>query len=206
MITKSLAILFISATILVLISQAFMMKSKNDLETLSYEIIRTYPDLQIRKYDSAVFASYTMPYSTYKQSSGQGFRTLAAYIFGKNEQSISMPMTSPVRMDMKDSVTMHFMLPSSMDQGGYPVPNNKEIKVSMEEGKLVAVVKFSGWANDEKIAFHRARLEESLEEKGIKHKNDFTFQGYNAPFDLVNRRNEIMVEIDALEFAASLSN
>jgi hypothetical protein len=59
----------------------------------------------------------------------------------------------------------------------------------------MAAIRFSGWANDEKIKHYTNLLKAALEKENIVHTNTFNFFGYNPPYELVNRRNEIAVEL-----------
>ena len=61
--------------------------------------------------------------------------------------------------------------------------------------KTVAAIRFSGWANDQKIEKYKRELTLSLEKEGIDYTDQFYFFGYNAPYELFNRRNEIIVEL-----------
>ena len=61
-------------------------------------------------------------------------------------------MASPVSMSLEDSTTMMFMVPKSFNKNTLPIPNQSEIKLKEEPEKQVAVISFSGWANDKKIA------------------------------------------------------
>ncbi|MEQ8324344.1 MAG: heme-binding protein [Vicingaceae bacterium] len=193
---KYLLVAIAALAILFLISQAFSFRATNKVEGYSYDVVKRFDGFEIRKYEAAYFASYTMATSTYKESSSLGFRTLAGYIFGKNEEGVKMPMTSPVAMDISDSVTMRFLMPSNYDQESLPVPSDKNIRIEKRSEKLMAAITFGGWANDEKIAIYTAELKGLLKENNIKYKNEFSYFGYNPPFEVVNRRNEIVVEIE----------
>ena len=61
--------------------------------------------------------------------------------------------------------------------------------------KRVAAIRFGGWANDEKIEQYKQKLISELEKEGITHSNKFYFLGYNAPYDFINRKNDIIVEL-----------
>ncbi|MFM7399863.1 MAG: heme-binding protein, partial [Bacteroidota bacterium] len=41
------------------------------------------------------------------------------------------------------------------------------------------------------------RLRKALEKQGIQYAGNFRYLGYNPPFQLIGRRNEIMVHITA---------
>jgi hypothetical protein len=64
----------------------------------------------------------------------------------------------------------------------------------MPEKKMAAIT-FGGWANDKKIEQYKAKLISVLAENNIKHNNTFSVLGYNPPYEVLFRRNEIIVEL-----------
>lgn len=192
---KTTLIIFLLLIGVFAIGQAWVSKASKNIEEYSYKVLNSYEGFEIRAYESANFAYVTMPQQTYKESSGQGFRMLAGYIFGGNETGEKIAMTSPVSMSMKDSVSMKFMVPKSYKLSDLPKPDNSEVKFKSEPGKKMAAIQFGGWANDEKIAQYTDELRNHLEDQGIEHLNNFSFLGYNPPYEITNRRNEIVVEM-----------
>lgn len=182
--------------LLFIISQAFMYKTEHNIEMYPYKVIKKFDDFEIRLYKEAKFSYVKMNGNTYKQTANSGFRMLAGYIFGDNETGEKIAMTSPVSMEMNDSVTMKFMVPANYKMENLPSPNNEKIKFKTEPEKLVAAISFGGWANDEKINKYAQKLYNLLDQNNIKHSNKFSYFGYNPPFKIVNRRNEVIVEID----------
>jgi len=110
----------------------------------------------------------------------------------KNEK---IAMTSPVAMKLADSVTMMFMVPHKLKKEMLPKPNQSNIEFKEEPAKTVAAINFEGWANDEKIEKFKQKLKSSLDAKDIPYSNQFYFLGYNAPYEVFNRKNEIIVEL-----------
>ena len=96
-------------------------------------------------------------------------------------------------MSLEDSTTMMFMVPKSFNKNTLPIPNQSEIKPKEEPEKQVAVISFSGWANDKKIEKYKQKLIKALKKEGILYTNKFCFLGYNPPYEVFNRRNEIIV-------------
>ena len=47
-----------------------------------------------------------------------------------------------------------------------------------------------------KIEKYKQDLKAALEKEGIEYSNKFYFFGYNAPFEIFNRKNEVLVEIN----------
>ena len=172
-----------------------MSKSSKDIEMHKYTVLKDHGDFEIRQYETANFAYVTMPSSSYRESSSEGFRMLAGYIFGGNETGQKIAMTSPVAMSLDDSITMQFMVPANYTLDQLPAPNNTQVKFREEPGKTMAAIQFGGWASDQKIEEHTNKLKELLTEKGIQHLDNFSYLGYNPPYEVVNRRNEVVVEV-----------
>ena len=69
------------------------------------------------------------------------------------------------------------------------------LKFHEEPEKRVAAISFGGWADDEKIEKYKKQLIKALEAEGIAYTNRFYFLGYNAPYEVLRRKNEIIVEL-----------
>ena len=61
--------------------------------------------------------------------------------------------------------------------------------------KTVAAITFGGWANSERIEEYKNKLIAALDKEGIAYTNKFYFLGYNPPFDMVGRKNEVIVAL-----------
>ncbi len=199
--TTTIILLVVSVlVILFIITQGFVSKASKDIETLSYKVLKTHPNFEIRAYSEANFSSVTIPKQSYKEMSSTGFRKLAGYIFGGNEDSKSIAMTSPVAMEMGDSMTMKFMIPSEYDLSELPKPNDSSIRFTKENSKILAVIRFGGWASDDRLEEKKKELIQLLDSEGIAHNSKFTFLGYNPPYEVMNRRNEMTVELENYSF------
>ena len=191
-------ILSIFGIILVLfvISQLFFLNSQRNIETYAFTIIDSYETIEIRQYEASLFTSVQMPSNNYRKTSSKGFSVLAGYIFGGNDKEEKIAMTSPVAMSLKDSTTMLFLVPKKYTRDNLPVPNDSRIEFKNIPEKRVAAISFGGWANDSKIASFKKKLIDVLNSKGIKYTDNFYFLGYNAPMEVFNRKNEIIVELE----------
>lgn len=191
-------ILLLSLGILALIFlavQLFAMSTQQSIETYPYEVIKKYDEFETRRYEASLFTSVKLTSNAYKESSSKGFSILAGYIFGGNETKEKIAMTSPVSMSLDDSMTMMFMVPKSYDKTSLPKPNEQSIVFVEQPAKTVAAITFGGWADDEKIAYYKKQLTAALDREGINYTNKFYFFGYNAPYEMLNRKNEIVVEL-----------
>jgi hypothetical protein len=94
-----------------------------------------------------------------------------------------------------EATTMSFVMPSSYDMDDLPDPVNAKIKMHETGSRITASIRFSGYANDEKIQTKINELKQILESKGLKYEGEFSYLGYNPPYQVVNRRNEILVTL-----------
>lgn len=193
---KPLMIVCASLIVLFFVLQGFISKSSSDIEQYPYEVIKKYSEIEIRDYKAALFTSVDLKTGNYRQNSGGGFRILANYIFGGNGTGEQIAMTSPVVMSMDSSAQkMSFMVPASYKKESLPKPDNSSIYFESKENCIMAAIQFGGWANDEKIEKHKQKLIKQLKKHGIEHKGNFSYMGYNPPYEMMNRRNEVVVEL-----------
>jgi len=176
-------------------AQLYMKASQDKIEQYPYKVIKKFDDFEIRKYEAALFSTVRMNTSSYSESSNLGFRQLAGYIFGANEQNQKIAMTSPVAMELDSNTKMMFLVPSTYSEEDLPKPNNENIKFERRDSKMMAAIRFGGWANDAKIDEYEQKLAQALKLKGIEITGKYMYLGYNPPFEIINRRNEVVVEV-----------
>jgi len=165
-------------------------------ETQVYQLIKSEKDFEIRRYPPATMATISMQANSYKELSSAGFRKLAGYIFGGNQAKKNIAMTSPVHLDINDSLsTMSFVMPAIYNKDNLSPPNDSSIHIHSTSEEYVAAIQFGGYANDEKIKKYTAKLETVLKDRGIEYYGSFRFLGYNAPFKFWGRKNEIIVSV-----------
>ena len=171
--------------------------STNKTEEQKYSVVRKYDDFEIRFYPSTTIASINSDAKTYKDLSGPGFQKLAGYIFGGNEANTKISMTSPVQMEINDTVsTMSFVMPSAYNKENLPKPNNLDVQIKNTADEYVAALKFGGYASDKDLKFYSEKLQILLKENGINSVGNYRFLGYNPPFQFIGRKNEIIVTVD----------
>lgn len=180
-----------------LLIQSFQVISKGlKTENQKYRTVQQDGLMEIRFYPSATFATVYSAETDYKSLASSGFRRLAGYIFGGNDQSKSIPMTAPVRMEMgAKGSSMSFVMPESYSETNLPKPKDAKIQIQKSDPQYVAVIAFSGYASDEKIVENRDLLLKLIREKGIQVTGSFSFLGYNAPYQFWGRKNEVVIPI-----------
>ncbi len=186
---------------LFLLFQIYLIMSINKTETQAYKLIRKEENFEIRYYPAATMAMITSSSKSYRDLGSSGFRKLAKYIFGGNSEKKQIAMTSPVRMDIGETnSTMAFVLPSIYNQSTIPKPNDSSIDIITSEPEYVAVIQFGGFANNESINEQKTMLENNLKDKGIAFYGNFRYLGYNPPYQLFGRRNEVIVALPDTNF------
>jgi hypothetical protein len=194
---KNMIITLIVVSVILIAFQSFMVISTNRTEKQAYKVIKKEDEFEIRYYPPATFATIQSSAKNYRELSGNGFRKIAGYIFGNNESSSKIAMTTPVHMDINDEgSSMSFVMPSAYDINNLPRPNDANVKLHQTPGEYVAAIAFGGFANDASIKKYAAELEKALGNKGIKSIGHFRYLGYNPPYQLVGRKNEIIVTVE----------
>jgi hypothetical protein len=189
--------LFSALALIFIVFQSFKSFSTSSIETQKYRVVKKEDGFEIRFYPKATFATIRSSGSNYKQVASGGFRKLAGYIFGGNDQNKSIAMTAPVRMEMSEKGSaMSFVMPEKYDMASLPKPKDATVEIKQSEPVYAAVITFGGYANDEKINDYNNKLVALLEKKKIKIIGRFNFLGYNAPFQFIGRKNEISIPIE----------
>ena len=196
-ITMKVIYLFSALALIFILFQSFKSFSTSSIETQKYRVVKKEDGFEIRFYPKATFATIRSSGSNYKQVASGGFRKLAGYIFGGNDQNKSIAMTAPVRMEMSEKGSaMSFVMPEKYDMASLPKPKDATVEIKQSEPVYAAVITFGGYANDEKINDYNNKLVALLDKKKIKIIGRFNFLGYNAPFQFIGRKNEISIPIE----------
>ena len=184
--------------IVFLLVQSYQLLSNNlKTENQKYRLVFKEAEFEIRFYPSATFAKIYSNGTDYKSVASSGFRKLAGYIFGGNDQGKSIAMTAPVRMEMTPTgSSMSFVMPEKYKESDLPKPKDASVQIVKSSPQYVAVISFGGYADDEKIKENRDILLKLIQKKGIKVIGDYTFLGYNAPYQFWARKNEVVIPIE----------
>jgi len=182
---------------LFLVFQSFISVNAVKTEKQKYRLVLKQDQFEIRYYPSATMATIFSNATDYKGLANNGFRKLARYIFGGNEQKQSISMTAPVRMNMSEKgSSMSFVMPEKFNNEALPKPNDPTIRIEQSKPVYVACISFAGYANDSKIEINKEKLLQILKEKKITTTGEYSFLGYNAPYQFVGRTNEIIIPIE----------
>ena len=146
---KIMAYILLAVAVLFILFQSFVYMSTNKTKEQPYTVLEKDGDIEIRLYPSATLATVQSKANSYDEMASPGFRALAGYIFGGNESETQIAMTSPVQMDINDSLSsMSFVMPEGYDMNNLPKPNNSQVILSKTEEQVMAAIRFSGFADD----------------------------------------------------------
>lgn len=188
--------IILALTIVLAFAQIMIARSTDSTEQQRYDVLFTEGDFEVRRYDAALLATVFNPEVSIRSSANGSFRRLAGFIFGGNDRGQKIAMTAPVHMEQVDSGSkMSFVMPSTISPAEMPKPQDQGIQFHTSPEEFVAVIRFSGFASDDDIEKHEEKLRNWLSAKGIKTVSGFRYLGYNPPYQLVNRRNEVAVSV-----------
>lgn len=167
------------------------------VERQKYKVVKKEDGFEVRFYPKAIMASVSSNRTGDENDGNQNFRKLAGYIFGGNKQEQKIAMTAPVYME-KDSANnnMSFVLPANYQMTDLPNPNDPNIKLHYSDEGYFACISFGGFANAKRITEKENELRAALQKKGYKVTGRYKYLGYNAPWDIINRENDIIVQIE----------
>ena len=186
-------------------------------EEAKYTLIEKDGAFEVRAYDSKLIAEVVLN-GEMSDATSAGFRLLADYIFGNNTaasgRSEKISMTAPVTVENRsEKIAMTapvaiqseqkgwrvwFVMPSHFSLATLPKPNNPLVVIKPIAAKRYAVVRFSGWVDDEKMQAKVKELSAWLAVKKLTSKGQPELARYNPPWTLpFLRRNEVMLEISS---------
>jgi hypothetical protein len=192
------------------------------IEEPSYQVLKQSESFELRQYESQLIAEVTVQGSL-SEASNKGFRLVADYIFGNNQvsqassnqsekiamtapvviepQSSKIAMTAPVVVEKKGASEqqqwiLYFVMPKSYRMDSLPKPNNPQVQIKEIKNKKVAVIRFSGWVDEDKLADRTAELQTWMKQEQLIAIGDPQLARYNPPWTLPWwRRNEVFIPV-----------
>ena len=198
------------------------------IEEPQYEVLLKEGDFELRVYKPMLIAEVLVEGSM-REASNRGFRLVADYIFGNNEdpvkkQAQKINMTAPVTIEpnLSESISMtvpvtiqqdssnflkwklFFVMPKEYTLDTIPKPKNGQVSLVQLPKQYLAVSRFSGWVSQEKFELKTLELMKWISSKSYRPVQQAQLSRYNPPWTLpFLRRNEVWVKLD-LENASSM--
>jgi hypothetical protein len=188
---------FLLIIVIILAIPVLMSFRSKNIEKQKYRVVKKEKAFEIRFYPPAIFATTRSAAKSYRELGSSGFRKIAGYIFGNNETSAKIAMTAPVHMDINENgSSMSFVMPSEYTLDKLPRPADARIELHESPAVYMAAIEFGGYASDQKIKQYADLLSQVLQKNGIKAIGNPTYLGYNAPYEFIGRKNEVVVAIE----------
>lgn len=165
-----------------------------------YTLIKSEHPFELRAYAPMVIAETHLE-GDFDVAGSLGFRRVAGYIFGKNQnvrgESEKIAMTAPVTMEAQSQQwRLHFVMPQGTSLATLPQPIDHQVQLRELPAQRMAAVRFSGLTTAASIAHNTQRLRDWLMAQNISFEDRPQVARYNDPFTLPwNRRNEILLLI-----------
>ena len=184
-------------------------------EEPKYVLIEKSEPFELRAYAPQIVAEVKVE-GDLDAASNQGFRLIAAYIFGKNQISEKISMTAPVGIESSDQKksakiamtapvgiesagnqwTVSFVMPAEYTLASLPKPLDPQVKIKEVPAEKRAVITFSGFYNEDKVLEKTQALRDWIKSKNLKSMGEPQFARYNPPWTLpFMRRNEVMIRV-----------
>lgn len=182
-------------------------------ETPPFEVIRAWKDAELRRYGGVIVAE-TRVEGPRDAAGTEGFRRLAAYIFGGNRARSSIEMTAPVgqvpageRIAMTAPVgqapqdgawTVTFTMPARWTLDTLPVPDDPRVNLRAVPGSLVLARRYAGTWSEARYVAETAVLDAVRAREGLRALGPPVWARYDPPWTpWFLRRNEILLPVDA---------
>ena len=180
------------------------------VEEPSFTLAQTIAELEIRDYAPTIVAEVDVPGDALG-SRFSGFYPLADYIFAKDRGGAEIAMTAPVMQAPREKIAMTapvtqqgdadgwriaFTMPASYSMATLPQPANPNVRLEEQPARRMAVIRFSGTADDAVMRRQSERLLAAVSRAGLQAVGAPVFAFYDPPWTLAFfRRNEVMVEV-----------
>ncbi len=170
---------------------------RGSIEEPAHRTEKLTRDVEIRHYGDRIAAQTTVV-ADEESARNVGFRRLARYIFGGNNNREKVAMTAPVAQESrrKGEWVIQFFMPAHMTMDTLPTPDDGDVELVTVSPATIAVHKFTGIPSRRAVASHTKQLMSTLEELGFEATDSPAAWFYDPPWTVpALRRNEIAVPV-----------
>ncbi len=172
------------------------------LEQPEYKVIDRIGVVEVRKYAPHIVAR-TLVSGEFSNAATKGFKPLAGYIFGANDQDQNISMTAPVGQAPAPSSTadsrywITFSMPKSWTMQTLPNPTNDGIELVQVPEQTIAVLGYKGSWSQKRFKKHESELLATLATApSWSQSGETRWSRYDPPFvPWFMRTNEVAVEV-----------
>jgi hypothetical protein len=185
-------------TVLAATITAFAMAAEvRAVEEPRHTVVQQLDGAEVREYAPYVVAEVLVSGATADTAGNQGFRVLAAYIFGQNKGDRRIAMTAPVTQSAAEGGhVVQFVMPASFTLETLPEPLDARVKLRQVPATRYAVVQFSGFWSETNYQENLARLLRAVQVAGLRTTGEPIWSRYDPPWTpWFMRRNEIWLKL-----------
>ncbi len=169
---------------------------------------------EVRRYPPQLVAETWVTAADEDEARSEAFRSLFAYISGANRAQVEVAMTVPVEIstsstqiamtvpvetqsDASGRYSMRFFLPASFTAATAPEPTDPNVRVFEIPERTLAVRRFSGSRDAEKVADELSDLRAIIKASAWRENGTPTTMFYDPPWTVFFlRRNEVSVPVE----------
>ena len=183
------------------------------VEQPKYDVVMQAGSIEIRDYAAMIVAEAEVT-GERQPAIQEGFRLIAAYIFGANGPKSKIAMTAPVQQQLNTKIamtapvtqqagaegrwTVRFVMPANWTLETLPRPSDGRVTLHQQPARRMLVARFSGIAFDNVIKSKIAELHDYAATHDIKTTGEPLLAFYNPPWTLpFFRRNEVMLQMQS---------
>lgn len=173
--------------------------TRKEYECPDYTVISMHADYEIRSYPQLTWVKTSQNSDSFRMATFTLFRRLYKYISRNNDKDMKINMTVPVRTvmlknDSDITYEMSFLIPKSLADNP-PIPKDSKVYIAKENATLYAVRSFSGYILKKSTWEKEAEALASSVAKDLSvDTSNYYMVGYDSPFTLMNRLNEIWMK------------
>ncbi|XP_075059925.1 heme-binding protein 2-like [Mixophyes fleayi] len=167
-----------------------------ELDCPKYQLVKQYDNFEHRTYEETRWVTTSLKLDFFSIGMVTSFRRLFKYISGENSEELKINMTVPVVTSVPlqkppvHNSTMCFFVPHALENP--PNPSNPAVYLVTYPSMSVYVKSFDGYALEATYTKQAKALAEDLKTLGLQFEDSFFLRaGYNDPFTLFNRHNEV---------------
>jgi hypothetical protein len=196
--------------VVLVVGAAGVFSQMRRVEEPQFALVEQSGAFELRDYPPLLVAEATVK-GERRVAISEGFRIIADYIFGNNIAAEKVAMTAPVTQQTSESVAMtapvtqqaagdswvvRFIMPAQYTLETLPKPKNAAVTLKQIEGQRVAVIRFSGSADDQMLKEKAVGLRAEIAKRGLSPAASETYAFYDPPWTLgLLRRNEVMIAV-----------
>lgn len=189
------------------------------VEEPGYRVLKASGDIELRAYGARLVAE-TRVSGDREAASREGFRRLAAFIFGANKSQEKVAMTAPVAQRATRDATeptsekiamtapvgqrdeggiwvISFTMPAEWTLASLPEPNDSRVAIREQPAERIAMIRFSGLSSKKRIREQTVLLKNWVRGQKLVARGKPELNRYDPPWTpRFLRRNEIWLRLE----------